>query len=171
MLNQLGLCASADTLARYIQHKSINKETAMNCCPNSDSFTVVSADNIDFLDSYARVYTGSKNSSWHGLSIQVDQPLPSLSIESETDHSFSKDVYLSSNSENVHLNLVDRSLEYDSDVTNMDDAVTLKRCRGVLSPTMSPHKGIHSPATKKKKITSYWNTPLTVVKTSLHIHL
>ena len=78
MLNQLGLCASADTLARYIQHKSINKETAMNCCLNSDSFTVVSADNIDFLHSYARVYKGSKNSSWHGLSIQVDQPLPLL---------------------------------------------------------------------------------------------
>ena len=152
MLNQLGLCASADTLARYIQHKSINKETAMNCCLNSDSFTVVSADNIDFLHSYARVYKGSKNSSWHGLSIQVDQPLPSLSIESETDHSFSKDVYLSSNSENVHSNLVDRSLEYDPGVTNMDDAVTLKRCRGVLLPTMSPHKGIHSPATKKKRL-------------------
>ena len=33
----------------------------------------------------------------------------------------------------------------------MDDAVTLKRCRGVLSPTVSPHKGIHSPATKKKR--------------------
>ena len=80
MLNQLGLCASADTLARYIQHKGINKETAMNCCLNSDSFTVVSADNIDFLHSYARVYKGSKNSSWHGLSIQVDQPLPSLSM-------------------------------------------------------------------------------------------
>ena len=110
MLNQLGLCASADTLARYIQHKSINKETAMNCCLNSDSFTVVSADNIDLLHSYARVYKGSKNSSWHGLSIQVDQPLPSLSIESETDHSFSKDVYLSSNSENVHSNLVDSHL-------------------------------------------------------------
>ena len=83
MLNQLGLCASADTPARYIQHKSINEEAAMNCCLTSDSFMVVSADNIDFLHSYARVYKGSKNSSWHGLSIQVDQPLPSLSIESE----------------------------------------------------------------------------------------
>ena len=106
MLNQLCLCASADSLARYIQHKSINKETAMNCCLNSDSFTVVSADNIDFLHSYARVYKGGKDSSWHGLSIQVDQPLPSLLIGSETDHSFSKDVYLSSNSENVHSTLL-----------------------------------------------------------------
>ena len=95
MLNHLGLCAFADTLACYIQHKSINKETGMNCCLNIDSFTVVSADHIDFLHSYAWVYKGSKNSSWYGLSIQADQPLPSLSIESETDHIFSKDVYLS----------------------------------------------------------------------------
>ena len=54
----------------------------------------------------------------------------------------------------------------------MNDAVTLKRCRGVLSPTTSPHKGIHSPATKKKDyLLLEQNTPLTVVKTSLHIHL
>ena len=48
---------------------------------DSESFTIVSADNIDFRHSYARVSKGSKNSSWHGTSIQVVQPLPSLSIQ------------------------------------------------------------------------------------------
>ena len=48
-----------------------------------DSFTAVSADNIDFLHSHARHFKGSKNNSWHGTTIQVVQPLPSLSIHSE----------------------------------------------------------------------------------------
>ena len=55
----------------------------------------MSAENIDFLHSYAQLYKGSNNSSWHGTTIQVVQPLPSLSIHPEVDlheaHSVSLD--------------------------------------------------------------------------------
>ena len=78
ILNRLGVCASADTLSRYIQHKRSNRTDAINLCLNPDSFTVVSADNIDFMHSYARVSKGS-NSSTHATSIQAVQPMPSLS--------------------------------------------------------------------------------------------
>lgn len=83
MLNQFGVCASSDTLARYIQAKASNPHTRIAQSLDMDSFTAVSADNIDFLHSYARHFKGSKNSSWHGTTIQVIQPLPSLSIHSE----------------------------------------------------------------------------------------
>ena len=80
MLNQLGVCASSDTLARYIQGKVSDPLTRISQSLDMDSFTAVSADNIDFLHSYARHYKGSNNSSWHGTTIQAVQPLPSLSI-------------------------------------------------------------------------------------------
>ena len=46
-------------------------------------FTVISADNIDFLHSNARVFGGSQVSSWHGTTVQAVQPLPFLSTIKE----------------------------------------------------------------------------------------
>ncbi len=78
ILNRLGACSSADTLARYIQHKSTNRKNTMDLCLDQHSFTVISADNIDFQNAYAIVVKGKKTTSWHGTSIQAVQPLPSL---------------------------------------------------------------------------------------------
>ena len=80
VLNRLGVCASKDTLERHIQQKHADRDTLRSKYLDSESFTIVSADNIDFRHSYARISNGTKNSSWHGTSIQVVQPLPSLSI-------------------------------------------------------------------------------------------
>ena len=79
ILNQLGTCASSNTLAHYIQHKSSNRKNIMLQCLNMDGFSVVSIDNINFVHTQARISKGKNNSSWHGTSIQVVQPLPSLS--------------------------------------------------------------------------------------------
>ena len=84
LMNQLGACSSSDTLARYIQNKVSHPKERVTQCLSQDSFTVVTVDNIDFLHSYARVHKGSNNSSWHGTTIQAVQPLPSLSIHSQT---------------------------------------------------------------------------------------
>ena len=86
ILNRLGACASADTLACYTQHKCSNQKSTMDQCLNQDSFTVVSVDSINFLHSYARVYKGSTGkTSFHGTSIQLVQPLPSLSEQLNID--------------------------------------------------------------------------------------
>lgn len=80
MLNRLGACASADTLARYIQQKSAKHTSRTSLCLNCDNFFIISADNIDFVHSYSRMYRGNNASnSWSGTSIQAVQPLPSLS--------------------------------------------------------------------------------------------
>ena len=82
ILNRLGVCTSTDTLSRFIQHKVNSLDINQNSYMNPDSFTVVSADNIDFLHSYARVFRGNQSSGWHGTSVQAVQPLPSLSLQS-----------------------------------------------------------------------------------------
>ncbi len=79
MLNRVGECASADTLSRFMLHKTrtLNRDAARYM--NKESFTVVSADNIDFLHKHARVVKGKHTNSWHGTTVQAVQPQPSLS--------------------------------------------------------------------------------------------
>ncbi len=80
ILNRLGVCAYADTLSRFIQFKAstFQKNKVRDLLP--DTFTVVSADNIDFLHSYAKVFGGQQTGSWHGTTVQAIQPLPSLAV-------------------------------------------------------------------------------------------
>lgn len=46
-----------------------------------NAFTVASADNIDFVHSYARIYCGKQQSSWHGTTVQLVQPQPSTLLD------------------------------------------------------------------------------------------
>ena len=84
IMNQFGACSSSDTLSRYIQKKVSTPRKRISQCL-SQAFTIITVDNIDFLHSYARLYKGSNNSSWHGTTIQAVQPLPSLSIHTQAD--------------------------------------------------------------------------------------
>ena len=77
MLNRLGACSSADTLARVIQYRVEEREkrgVEQDCNPNE--ITIISVDNIDFLHNYAQVYCGAQTSSWHGPTVQAVQPKP-----------------------------------------------------------------------------------------------
>ncbi len=81
LLVRILVCASLDTLSRSIQHHVGQiKGKCGDTCLNTSSFTVVSADNIGFQHSYARVFCGNQASSWHGTSIQATHPLPSLGL-------------------------------------------------------------------------------------------
>ena len=79
ILNRPGACASADTLSRFVQYtvSSLRKNKMRGL--SSDSFTIVSADNIDFMHSYAQVFCGNQTSSWHGTTVQAIHALPYLS--------------------------------------------------------------------------------------------
>ena len=85
LLNRLGACASTDTLARSIQHYVSKRNTRgpeRDCKPTT--LTIISADNIDFMHSYAKVFCGNQVSSWHGTTVQAVQPIPSLCEECPT---------------------------------------------------------------------------------------
>ena len=79
VLNQLGVCSSADTPARSIQYRVQElKERApeQDCLPNATR--VISTDNIDFLHSYAQIFCEKQTSSWHGTTVQAVQPMFSV---------------------------------------------------------------------------------------------
>ena len=81
-LNRIGVCASADTHARYIQYRirKSMEDGAMSGYPQN-AFTLVSVDNLDYIHSYARVYCGKQQSSWHGTTIQIVQPRPTGRVD------------------------------------------------------------------------------------------
>ena len=85
ILNRLGVCASSDTLYRHIQYKVGTNSTKQKFHNPNDIFVVVSAENIDFMHSYACVFKGNQMSSWHGTSIQAVTPKPSLSLAVQTN--------------------------------------------------------------------------------------
>jgi len=88
MFNRLGACASADTHARYVQYRveQSKQQGVMDDYP-ADAFNVVSIDNLDFIHSFARVYSGKLQLSWHGTTIQIVLPKPSKSdISRATDN-------------------------------------------------------------------------------------
>ena len=86
ILNRLGACALADTLARYILLNVVTKKAQWISVYIKTVSLFISVDIIDFLHSYAGVYKGSTGeTSFHGSSIQLDQPLPSLSEQLDVD--------------------------------------------------------------------------------------
>ena len=76
-MNHLGACE--DIHKRYIQYRAEKsmKQGPMCGYPNK-AFTVASVDNLDFIHSQARVYSGKQQLSWNGTTVQLIQPnLPS----------------------------------------------------------------------------------------------
>ncbi|XP_064384664.1 uncharacterized protein LOC135333611 [Halichondria panicea] len=85
MFNRLGICASSETALRYVQYRIEKRasEGIMKSYP-SNCFMIASADNIDYIHHYARVYCGKQQLSWHGTTVQIAQPKP-LTLTTNTD--------------------------------------------------------------------------------------
>ena len=82
LLNRFGACASTDTHDRYVRYRveKSKKEGPMSGFPD-DAFILASADNLDYIHSYARIYCGNQQSSWHGTTVQLVQPQPSTLVD------------------------------------------------------------------------------------------
>ena len=70
---------SLDTLLRHIQGTTQHLTNCgllqdMNC----NLLTVFTVDNIDFMHSYAQVFSGNQQLSWHGTTLQAVQCKPLL---------------------------------------------------------------------------------------------
>ncbi len=81
VLNRLGVCSSMDILSNSIKYRVSEREKlGVEIELNGNTLIIISADNIDFLHSFARIYCGMQTSSWHGTTIQAVQPKPSLAL-------------------------------------------------------------------------------------------
>jgi len=77
LFNRLGACASADTHARYVQYRvELSKQHGVLDGYPSEANSVVTIDNLDFIHSFARIYSGKLQLSWHGTTIQIVIPTP-----------------------------------------------------------------------------------------------
>ena len=91
-LNRLGICSSLDTLSRVIQqHVNMREHKGPEQELHSSAMMVVSADNIDFMHRYAHNYCGRQSTSWHGTTIQIVQPQPSLPLVGQSENTGSSE--------------------------------------------------------------------------------
>ena len=67
LLNRMGVCSSSDILAKFINNISNKSCLLSNKALMTESFAVVSADNLDYLHSYARVckHNRKKQLAWY----------------------------------------------------------------------------------------------------------
>ena len=86
---------------------------------------LVSADNLDFEHSFARVFSGKQQSRWHGTTVLVVQPQP--------------------------LGLTGRAPSVENPPTTLAQSGHSKRLHLALTPSTSPAKqtSFHSPVPKK----------------------
>ena len=110
LLNRFGVCVSPETHARYLQYRNQKRksEGPMAAFPNN-TFMFVSADNLDFIHGYARVYCGEQQSSWHGTTIQIVHPQPH-NLSSPTDMNVTVSMTDVTNSENEVFNILPDTL-------------------------------------------------------------
>ena len=137
ILNRFGICASAETLLRFIQHKASKPHLSELEHFNPESLIIVSADNIDFLHSFARVFKGNQASSTHATSVQAVQPLPSFCEIGETDVSC------------LHSATTQSCTEVLPTTQPPSTAVSRKRPHG-SSPLTSPQRSLRPPLPKSQ---------------------
>ena len=88
LLYQLGVTTSYKTYDRFESNLLKSKSVWDNLSPHL--FTVVSVDNFDMLQSHAALYCGDRSRSYHGTTVQMVQPHPSLRTACVYSPSFSQ---------------------------------------------------------------------------------
>jgi len=84
ILNRLGCISSLDTRDRFVtEHAQLKHQTSICNEISPKVFTVASVDNFDMLQSYAAIYCGDQQRSFHRTTVQLVQPDPNIIFNSQ----------------------------------------------------------------------------------------
>ena len=142
LLNYVDSIASADTHQHYVQFQIERKHrNGILSELNMTHFSVVSVDNIDFLQRHAFVYCVDYSQSWHEITVQVVQPLPL-----QTQCHSSKYVEDGSRERDTVLC---RTISSNCSMTVGVTAPTRSQCKRTSHPTPECSPSTRSPKVKK----------------------
>ena len=137
LLNSVGAIASVDTHQRHVQfYIERKREQGILSELNMENFTVVSVDNIDFLQRHAYVYCGDQSRSWHGTTVQAVQPMLNTMCDTSGDSSLHRQHNAGGDMSNSGV------------ATNMQSPPIQMRKR-TAHPTPNDSPSTRSPALKK----------------------
>lgn len=120
-----------------------------------NAFIIASADSLDFIHSFARIYCGNQQSSWHGTTVQLVQPQPSTHIDTNIampDPRLHTSTCTTHGKATCDISTVDTSATRHSETPALAllesrlHAHLSKRMYSMKSPTSTPGK--HSPLPK-----------------------
>ena len=88
ILNRMGITSSPDTHDRFVTYQAeIHREKSIWESLPETVFTIASTDNFDMLQSYAAVYCGDHQRSYHGTTVQLVQPHYTLLVSETSSQS------------------------------------------------------------------------------------
>ena len=92
------MCVSTETQARYVQYRVVTRQKEGPLVGlHLDCPVIISADNLDYQQSFSRVYSGNQTIGWHSTTVQIVLPDPTPTelthISSSSNTSLVKRLY------------------------------------------------------------------------------
>ena len=100
--------------------------------------TIISADNLDSIHSFSRVYCGNQESSWHGTTVQAVQSQPTVTIRKDaptTETDCAEDMVISSSTHTcTSEGVLESECESQSSPLQTSEGVLESECESQPSP-------------------------------------
>ena len=190
ILNRLGCTSSPDTYDRFVTfHAEHQRYASVWKDLQPSAFTIATVDNFDMLQSHSAVYSGSKERSYHGTTVQLVQPNPQLSFTTSSSSLQTNSLIPSSSSQITCISTHAESSSHDITSTVDDNEthhvvqptspvqpLTHRRRYHSSSPSNSPHKlGKDGPKRRRtvvvRQLASSLPTPEIFLVSSPYSHL